>query len=595
MFTDDYVRLSRPAYYINSDIRSLDGADHKVQLYLDASAEHAVNGLDENTFNQSVTWQAWNTSSLNGLQIGNSDQNVLGSKGDRVNIDWGFLHMGVGAASNDASNDASPTSTMYAGSAATAQAAFKAGGALPTAPDTRKPRAVSDDLPTLAVAADLGVVSKTDTSFLVMLGYDDVKSVYYFGSEYKGFWTQTYKDIQDAMGVAHDEYPAMLAKSNSHDSALVAALTAKAGEKYAAVCALAYRQTLAATKLVWNSDKGVMWNFLKEISTNGDMQTMDVIYPGSPMLLYSNPELLKLLLVPVLDYAANGTFINFSNPYSPHQLGTYPIANDTTAAQEPMPLENSGNMFFMMLGIVQQDPTHDTSWFYPKYWPMLTTWADELVRTTEFPANQICTDDFTGKLANNTNLGCKGTIAIEVYAELCRLTKATNDCAKYSKTATKYAETWQKYAYTEESGQKPHYKMSFNNNISFDNKTHIDDSWSLKYNLLWQKLLKLDGPYPYAKVSNTEVAYYISKSNKYGIPMDPRHTYVKTDWLSWAAAMANTDTEFHAIMDPIFKFANESASRVPFTDLYDTNTADAASSGFIARPVMGGLFAKMLE
>ena len=36
------------------------------------------------------------------------------------------------------------------------------------------------------------------------------------------------------------------------------------------------------------------------------------------------------------------------------QLGTYPIGNDTTARQEPMPLENSGNMFFMMLGIVQQ-------------------------------------------------------------------------------------------------------------------------------------------------------------------------------------------------------------------------------------------------
>jgi hypothetical protein len=76
----------------------------------------------------------------------------------------------------------------------------------------------------------------------------------------------------------------------------------------------------------------------------------------------------------------------------------------------------------MILGIVQQASDHDTSWFYPKYWPMLTSWADELVRTTEFPANQICTDDFTGKLANNTNLGCKGIIAVEVYAQLCKLT-----------------------------------------------------------------------------------------------------------------------------------------------------------------------------
>jgi hypothetical protein len=165
MFTDDYVRLSRPAYYINSDVRSLDGAAHKVQLYLDASAEHAVN-IDS----QTVSWSSWNTTTLQGIQIGNSVQNVLGSKGDKVNIDWGFLHMGV-------SNDNTISSTLYSGSAATAQAAFRAGGVLPSTPDSRMPRAVSDDLPTLAVAADLGSVGATDvdSSFLVMLGYDDVK------------------------------------------------------------------------------------------------------------------------------------------------------------------------------------------------------------------------------------------------------------------------------------------------------------------------------------------------------------------------------------------------------------------------------------
>ncbi len=58
---------------------------------------------------------------------------------------------------------------------------------------------------------------------------------------------------------------------------------------------------------------------------------MDVIFPGSPMLLYSNPNLLRLLLEPVLAYAANETYIQFTNPYSPHQLGTYPIASELFA------------------------------------------------------------------------------------------------------------------------------------------------------------------------------------------------------------------------------------------------------------------------
>lgn len=109
-----------------------------------------------------------------------------------------------------------------------------------------------------------------------------------------------------------------------------------------------------------------MWNFLKEISTNGDMQSkytgsptytstdilisrdfsdrslgfvaMDVVFPASPMLLYTNPELLRLLLVPVLNFANNGTDTPFTNPFSPHQLGTYPTADATTASQEPMPV-----------------------------------------------------------------------------------------------------------------------------------------------------------------------------------------------------------------------------------------------------------------
>jgi len=136
----------------------------------------------------------------------------------------------------------------------------------------------------------------------------------------------------------------------------------------------------------------------QEISTNGDMQTMDVIYPSSPLFLHYNPELLKLLLIPVLDFANNGTSTPFSSPFSPHQIGTYPIADATTKSQEPMPMENTGNMFLMLAGIVQR--SSDASFLKP-YMPMLTTWADYLVDSLPFPANQLCTDDFTGRLVNN--------------------------------------------------------------------------------------------------------------------------------------------------------------------------------------------------
>lgn len=116
-------------------------------------------------------------------------------------------------------------------------------------------------------------------------------------------------------------------------------------------------------------------------------------------------------------------------------------------------------------------------------------------------------------------------------------------------------------------------------------------------NLVWQKLLNFSGPFPWTEVvTNAEVPYYISHANKYGPPMDSRHTYVKLDWLAWGAAMAAEDDDFHELMDPIFSQANATECRVPLTDLFDTITATCAygKKAFVARPVVGGVFARMI-
>ena len=94
MFTDDFVRLSRPVYYVTVDVASLDGSPHEIELYFDISAQHTVNSCKD----QSVQWNRWpkQIGGLSGIKLGNSVQNVLGSKGDRVNIDWGYLVGGMG-------------------------------------------------------------------------------------------------------------------------------------------------------------------------------------------------------------------------------------------------------------------------------------------------------------------------------------------------------------------------------------------------------------------------------------------------------------------------------------------------------------------
>ena len=302
-FTDDLTRLSRPTYYVHHTVVSLDRRPHSVQLYLDASAAHAVNDCAQ----QTVGWSEWSSEGLRGIQIGSEEQRVLGSKGDRVNIDWGYLHVACDGCS------------LRAGSAAVSRRAFVTTGQLNAANDTRQPRTCLDDLPALASAVDLGAVGAAGANFTALLAYDDIRSVYYFGREYSGLWRRTYRSIQEALVATAKEFAAMRAKSEAHDEALLTRLLAVGGAKYAALCALSYRQTLGALKPVWVDDRAMGWTFLKEISTNGDMNTMDVVYPASPMLLYTAPELLRQLLLPVLAYAHNETYIRFSDPYSPHQ------------------------------------------------------------------------------------------------------------------------------------------------------------------------------------------------------------------------------------------------------------------------------------
>ncbi len=75
--------------------------------------------------------------------------------------------------------------------------------------------------------------------------------------------------------------------------------------------------------------------------------------------------------------------------------------------------------------------------------------------------------------------------------------------------------------------------------------------------------------------------------------MDNRATYTKIDWLAWIASLASSRADFEEMFRPAYKFANESPSRVPLTDWYDTKTAK--QMGFQARSVVGGIFVEMLK
>jgi hypothetical protein len=380
--------------------------------------------------------------------------------------------------------------------------------------------------------------------------------------------------IDDLLRAALADYASLEEKARAFDRDLMADLTHAGGEKYAQLAALAYRQTIAAHKLAADFDNTPLF-FSKENFSNGSIDTVDVTYPSSPFFLLFNPTLLKAQLEPILVYAG---LPRWKFPFAPHDLGRYPLANGQqygageASERDQMPVEESGNMLLMVAAIAQVEGNAD---FAKKYWPVLSKWATYLKEKGLDPENQLCTDDFAGHLAHNANLSIKAILALGAYGQLAKRLGDNNVAQQYHAMAQDFAKRWVGLA-----NDGDHFRLAFDR----------AGTWSQKYNLVWDHLLELN-LFP-KEVVQKELAFYRAHQNRYGLPLDNRADYTKLDWLAWTASLTQSKEGFESLFSPAFDFANESPSRVPLTDWYDTKTGKQA--GFQARSVVGGIFIQML-
>ena len=557
-FVNDLDVLSRPVTYLTWTAESNDGAAHDVSVLFDVDPVIAVNDA-----NEKVVLTRNRTASLDVISAGSQDQRILNRSGDNLRIDWGHFHLGV-------PKDAHYSTFLVAH----AVQDFAATGQLPETDAMGMPEHPGRSSAQLATVLDFGKVSATPVSRHVLVAYTQDYAIQYMERNLRPYWQRDNMPVAEMLDLAETQYAGLEKKGEAYDAELAADLTKAGGAHYAAIAILAFRQTLAAHKLVADVNGDPML-FAKENFSNGCIATVDVLYPSAPFFLFFNARLLEAQLLPVLEYAS---LARWKFPFSPHDLGQYPLANGQVygggerTEDNQMPVEESGNMLILADAVARAEGSPQLA---RHYWPQLTKWAEYLKAKGLDPENQLTTDDFAGHVAHNANLSIKAIDALAAYADLAHLLGHEDVARDYHETAKDMAAKWITMA-----KEGDHYKLAFNS----------PGTWSQKYNLVWDKILDYNLFPP--SVRDSEVKFYLTKLNRYGLPLDSRADYTKLDWSVWTATLAPTTDEFNAIIDPIYLWLNEGPSRVPLTDWYDTKTGKQV--GFQARSVVGGVYIKAL-
>jgi hypothetical protein len=560
----DTKRQSIPFSYLILSARSIDGHRHDVQLYADISGEWC-SGDDS----QQITWAPSQVSYAGGklqtwaVQLASpqslAEQNQQAAWGSTV---W--------------ATPAQAGLTWQSGQDVVVRAQFASHGQLTGSNDTGY-RAINSNWPVFAFCADLGQLGGSARTVPLSIGLARTPAVSYQGQNLDPWWRREFATWQDMLGFFHGDLAAAQRRATTLDNRITADARAAGGTAYAGLCALALRQAYGGTELVAGPD-GSPWAFLKEISSDGNVSTVDVLFPAHPVWVYADPGYLALLLAPLVAYAESGKWPEL---FAPHDLGSsYPVADGhNDGGGENMPVEETGNMLIMAAAYIQQTPPAARAYASAHY-AIFRQWADYLVANLPDPGFQNQTDDFAGPIAHSVNLALKGIVAVAAFGQIiARAAGNSADAASYAAQARQFI------AYWVTSAQDP---SAAHLDLTYRGDDGGDGTWGTTYNGFADRLLGTS-LIP-AAVRAEQAAWYPKVSNLFGLPLQVPHSYAKSDWELWTAAWLSDYPVSQQLIEQVYTYANTTPQRVPFSDLYDTISGDQ-SGGFQARPVQGGIFA----
>ena len=560
LLPDDLDILSRPLAYVIVGARATDGKAHAVQLYMDIGGEWATD-----TGEQEVVWARPRVKGIECMKIGTATQRVLARSGDNIRTDWGHCWLAV-AADGRSHSAVQPDPAMRAG--------FAASGRLADEDDQDMPRGAFSNYPKMGAVIDLGQVAAATVEGTFIVAYEDLWALEFMQRRIRPYWQRGGQDFASMLKDAVARQGELRRRCEAFDADLLARCEAAGGAAYRDLCAASYRQAVAAHKLGADFDGSPLF-FSKENFSNGCIATVDVTYPSAPLFLMVNPTLLEGMVTPVLQYAASP---RWKFAFAPHDLGCFPLANGQVygggeaTERDQMPVEECGNMLLLVAAICQ---ARGSAVYAGGHWKLVAQWAAYLIDKGLDPDNQLCTDDFAGHLAHNTNLSIKAILGIGAAAKLAGQLGHATEAAAWRKAAEGMAAQW--VAMAKDAG---HYRLTFDG----------AGSWSQKYNLVWDRMLSLD-LFP-AEVARSEIASYLKRINRYGLPLDSRKTYTKNDWTVWSATLAERRADFETLLAPVMTWLAEAPDRQPMTDWYDT--VSGKQEGFQARSVVGGMFIQAL-
>lgn len=532
LIPDDYRLLTRPVSYIEIGYESKDGAEHEVEISISASEKICLDEeIDSPVITESISYKG-----LTVMKMGNAEQKPLNRSGDQVRIDWGYLYLATN------SPDAKGNVTNVFGDK----------------------------------QVEISSTVKENKPLLFCFAYDDIESIEYFGKHLRSYWNKDGQSILDAISEAADEYEQMSKQCDEFSKKLYDDAFAAGGEKYAEMLSLVYRQVIAAHKLVLDENGDVLY-ISKECNSNGCAATVDVSYPSTPMYLLYNPELVKGMMRPVYRFAQSDAW---QFDFAPHDVGQYPLLNGQVYANNQedilkwqMPVEECGNMLVMEANVALATGKAD---FAAEHIELLEKWCRYLIEYGADPGHQLCTDDFAGHLAHNCNLSLKAIMGLQGMSVITKMLGDSEKSAFYRAEAEKMADNWMKTAVNPDGTTR----------LAFDQP----DTYSMKYNMVWDRAWG-SGLFT-QEFMDAELADNKKHFNKYGMPLDSRADYTKSDWLVWTASMASSDEVFADYIAPLWDAYNDTPSRVPMSDWYDTVSSRWVS--FRHRTVQGGLFMRVL-